>query len=170
MTKSIALDLIKQGIRCNSISPGTISTPSLDERLAALPDSHEARRQFIDRAPRTMRESSGSRRQRVMQGCGEADLTTNLFGVEAVPTRDGERPSGLIDEPVMVISLANYSSSSRASMCAPIAVGCRNSKGAPATGRTSPVGTRVGSTGVNRRSWYFLPYVCPRETSPLPLR
>jgi 2-keto-3-deoxy-L-fuconate dehydrogenase len=37
LTKSIALDLIKHGIRCNSISPGTVYTPSLDDRLIALP-------------------------------------------------------------------------------------------------------------------------------------
>lgn len=51
LTKSIALDLIKRGIRCNSISPGTVHTPSLDERLAALPDPGEAMRQFVNRQP-----------------------------------------------------------------------------------------------------------------------
>jgi 2-keto-3-deoxy-L-fuconate dehydrogenase len=51
MTKSIALDLISHGIRCNSISPGTVHTPSLDERLAASPDPAAAMRQFVGRQP-----------------------------------------------------------------------------------------------------------------------
>jgi 2-keto-3-deoxy-L-fuconate dehydrogenase len=51
LTKSIALDLIKQGIRCNSISPGTVHTPSLDERMAAFSNGKEAMQQFIDRQP-----------------------------------------------------------------------------------------------------------------------
>lgn len=51
LTKSIALDLIKQGIRCNSISPGTVHTPSLDERMAAFSNGEEAMQQFIDRQP-----------------------------------------------------------------------------------------------------------------------
>ena len=36
LTKSVAADFIKQGIRCNAICPGTIESPSLDERVAAL--------------------------------------------------------------------------------------------------------------------------------------
>ncbi len=51
LTKSIALDVIKYGIRCNSISPGTVLTPSLEDRLAARPDPEEAMRQFVSRQP-----------------------------------------------------------------------------------------------------------------------
>ena len=36
LTKAVAADFIKQGIRCNAICPGTIELPSLDERIAAL--------------------------------------------------------------------------------------------------------------------------------------
>jgi 2-keto-3-deoxy-L-fuconate dehydrogenase len=36
LTKSVAADFIKQGIRCNAICPGTIESPSLDERIATL--------------------------------------------------------------------------------------------------------------------------------------
>ena len=36
LTKSIAADFIKQGIRCNAICPGTIESPSLDERIGAV--------------------------------------------------------------------------------------------------------------------------------------
>ena len=35
MTKSVAVDTVARGIRCNAICPGTIQTPSLDERIAA---------------------------------------------------------------------------------------------------------------------------------------
>ena len=51
LTKSVAFDLIKDGIRCNSISPGTVDTPSLDERMAAQPHAAEALRQFVSRQP-----------------------------------------------------------------------------------------------------------------------
>jgi 2-keto-3-deoxy-L-fuconate dehydrogenase len=51
LTKSVAADFIKQGIRCNAICPGTIATPSLDERIAALGNVEEARKAFIARQP-----------------------------------------------------------------------------------------------------------------------
>ena len=35
LTKSVAADFVKQGIRCNAICPGTIETPSLQDRIAA---------------------------------------------------------------------------------------------------------------------------------------
>ena len=35
MTKSVAADYVTRGIRCNAICPGTVHTPSLDERIAA---------------------------------------------------------------------------------------------------------------------------------------
>src|SRR6201992_1599653 len=42
LTRSVALDFITQGIRCNSICPGTVETPSMLQRAAALgPDGHE---------------------------------------------------------------------------------------------------------------------------------
>jgi NAD(P)-dependent dehydrogenase (short-subunit alcohol dehydrogenase family) len=36
LTKSVAVDYVKQGIRCNALCPGTVQTPSLDDRIAAL--------------------------------------------------------------------------------------------------------------------------------------
>jgi 2-keto-3-deoxy-L-fuconate dehydrogenase len=55
MTRSVAADFIKQGIRCNCICPGTVLTPSLQERIAenaASAGSVEAARQaFVDRQP-----------------------------------------------------------------------------------------------------------------------
>jgi 2-keto-3-deoxy-L-fuconate dehydrogenase len=51
LTKSVAADFIKQGIRCNAICPGTISTPSLEDRIAALGNVEEARKAFVARQP-----------------------------------------------------------------------------------------------------------------------
>jgi 2-keto-3-deoxy-L-fuconate dehydrogenase len=51
LTKSVALDYVASGIRCNAICPGTVQSPSLDERLAATGDADEARRQFVARQP-----------------------------------------------------------------------------------------------------------------------
>ncbi len=51
LTKSVAVDYITQGIRCNAICPGTIATPSLDDRIAALGDVEKARKAFVARQP-----------------------------------------------------------------------------------------------------------------------
>jgi NAD(P)-dependent dehydrogenase (short-subunit alcohol dehydrogenase family) len=51
LTKSVAADYVKQGIRCNALCPGTVETPSLHERINTLPDPVQARRDFITRQP-----------------------------------------------------------------------------------------------------------------------
>ncbi|MCX7273758.1 MAG: SDR family oxidoreductase [Burkholderiales bacterium] len=51
LTKSIAADFVTRGIRCNSIGPGTVETPSLHDRMRQLGDVDEARRMFIARQP-----------------------------------------------------------------------------------------------------------------------
>ena len=51
LTKSVARDFIAEGIRCNSISPGTVESPSLHERMAAQGDVEKARAAFIARQP-----------------------------------------------------------------------------------------------------------------------
>ncbi len=52
LTKSIAADYVRKGIRCNAICPGTVQTPSLDERIAALgSDIEKTRADFIARQP-----------------------------------------------------------------------------------------------------------------------
>jgi 2-keto-3-deoxy-L-fuconate dehydrogenase len=56
LTKSVAADFIRRGIRANAICPGTIQSPSLDERIAALAKSTgkseaETRQAFVDRQP-----------------------------------------------------------------------------------------------------------------------
>jgi NAD(P)-dependent dehydrogenase (short-subunit alcohol dehydrogenase family) len=50
-TKAVAADYVRQGIRCNAVCPGTIDTPSLQQRIDALPDPAKARRDFIERQP-----------------------------------------------------------------------------------------------------------------------
>jgi 2-keto-3-deoxy-L-fuconate dehydrogenase len=56
LTKSVATDFVGQGIRCNAICPGTVQTPSLDERIRAEAagtgrTEEEVRRAFITRQP-----------------------------------------------------------------------------------------------------------------------
>ena len=51
LTKAIAADYVTQGIRCNAICPGTVESPSLQERLKATGDYESARKAFIARQP-----------------------------------------------------------------------------------------------------------------------
>ena len=51
LTKSVAVDFIEQGVRCNAICPGTVQTPSLDDRIAAQGDLDVARDAFVARQP-----------------------------------------------------------------------------------------------------------------------
>lgn len=51
LTKSVAADYVAAGVRCNAICPGTVQSPSLDARIAALDDPVAARKAFIARQP-----------------------------------------------------------------------------------------------------------------------
>jgi 2-keto-3-deoxy-L-fuconate dehydrogenase len=51
LTKAVAADFVGRGIRCNAIAPGTVDTPSLQDRINAFPDPVEARKAFIARQP-----------------------------------------------------------------------------------------------------------------------
>jgi 2-keto-3-deoxy-L-fuconate dehydrogenase len=51
LTKSIAADFVARGVRCNAICPGTVESPSLQERLRAQGDYAAARAAFIARQP-----------------------------------------------------------------------------------------------------------------------
>ncbi len=51
LTKSVARDFIGQGIRCNAIAPGTVQSPSLNDRINAFADPVQARKDFIARQP-----------------------------------------------------------------------------------------------------------------------
>jgi 2-keto-3-deoxy-L-fuconate dehydrogenase len=51
LTKSVAIDFIGKGIRCNAIAPGTVDTPSLGDRMRATGDIEKARAAFTARQP-----------------------------------------------------------------------------------------------------------------------
>ncbi len=51
LTKSVAKDFVKHGVRCNAICPGTVDTPSLQARLHAYGDYEKTRREFEARQP-----------------------------------------------------------------------------------------------------------------------
>lgn len=51
LTKSVAADYVGRGVRCNAICPGTVQSPSLDDRINALADPIQARKDFIARQP-----------------------------------------------------------------------------------------------------------------------
>jgi 2-keto-3-deoxy-L-fuconate dehydrogenase len=51
LTKSIAADFVRQGVRCNALCPGTVDTPSLRGRIASAADPVQAEKDFIARQP-----------------------------------------------------------------------------------------------------------------------
>jgi 2-keto-3-deoxy-L-fuconate dehydrogenase len=51
MSKSVAADYASQGVRCNAVCPGTVDTPSLQQRIDAFADPVEARKSFVARQP-----------------------------------------------------------------------------------------------------------------------
>lgn len=51
LTRSVAVDFVGQGVRCNAICPGTVQSPSLDDRLTATGDAEAARAAFVARQP-----------------------------------------------------------------------------------------------------------------------
>jgi 2-keto-3-deoxy-L-fuconate dehydrogenase len=56
LTKAVAADFIRKGVRCNAICPGTIESPSLDGRIEAQSRSRsepveKVRQEFVDRQP-----------------------------------------------------------------------------------------------------------------------
>jgi len=51
ITKAVAADFVGQGIRCNAICPGTVDTPSLQQRLRDTGDYEAAQQAFVARQP-----------------------------------------------------------------------------------------------------------------------
>ena len=51
LTKSVAADFVMQGVRCNAICPGTVDTPSLQDRINVFEDPAQARKNFVARQP-----------------------------------------------------------------------------------------------------------------------
>src|SRR3712207_2369997 len=82
LTKAVAIDFIGKGVRCNCICPGTVQSPSLDERIAALaaaarkPEA-EVRRMFVDRQPMGRLGTTGEiAAAAVYLACDESAFTT----------------------------------------------------------------------------------------------
>ncbi|XP_065837365.1 dehydrogenase/reductase SDR family member 6-like [Oscarella lobularis] len=48
-TKALASDFVSKGVRCNSVCPGTVDTPSLQQRIQAQPDPDKALKDFLAR-------------------------------------------------------------------------------------------------------------------------
>ena len=82
LTKSVAVDYVSKGIRCNAICPGTVQTPSLDERIAGLGGGADARQFFLQRQP-TGRFGSAEEiaALAVYLGSDEASFTTGTVNV-----------------------------------------------------------------------------------------
>ncbi len=72
LTKAVAADFIRQGIRCNAVCPGTIKSPSLGERIAAV--SHETHR-----SPEVVREDFVARQPMGRLGKPEEVASLALF-------------------------------------------------------------------------------------------
>lgn len=51
LTKAVARDVIRSGVRCNALCPGTTQSPSLEERMCAGDDPDKTRQQFVSRQP-----------------------------------------------------------------------------------------------------------------------
>ncbi|MCA8934556.1 MAG: SDR family oxidoreductase [Rhodospirillaceae bacterium] len=51
LTRSVARDFVDRQIRCNAVCPGTVHTPSWEDRVRASPDPEQAKRDFIARQP-----------------------------------------------------------------------------------------------------------------------
>ncbi len=51
MTKAVAADYVSRGIRCVAVCPGTVQTPSLNDRIAAQGDTETVRATFVARQP-----------------------------------------------------------------------------------------------------------------------
>jgi 2-keto-3-deoxy-L-fuconate dehydrogenase len=51
LTKSVAADFVADGVRCNAICPGTVDTPSLQDRINSNADPDAARKAFVARQP-----------------------------------------------------------------------------------------------------------------------
>eukprot|EP00054_Salpingoeca_dolichothecata_P036650 m.8221 g.8221 ORF g.8221 m.8221 type:complete len:247 (-) comp6914_c0_seq1:74-814(-) len=49
LTKAVAADYVDKGVRCNAICPGTVDTPSLQQRIDSQPNADEARKAFLAR-------------------------------------------------------------------------------------------------------------------------
>jgi len=84
MTKSIAADFVRYGIRCNAICPGTVQSPSLNARLTATGDFDQALAAFKDRQPmgRLGKPEEIAEMVCYLAGDGSAFTTGQAFAVD----------------------------------------------------------------------------------------
>jgi len=77
LTRSVAMDFVGDGIRCNAICPGTVESPSLHQRMAAQPDPAAALAAFTARQPMgRIGQPEEIARIAVMLASGDADFMT----------------------------------------------------------------------------------------------
>lgn len=77
LTKSVAMDFIGEGIRCNAICPGTVESPSLHQRMTAQPDPVAALAAFTARQPMgRIGQPEEIARIAVMLASGDANFMT----------------------------------------------------------------------------------------------
>ena len=82
LTKAVAADFVAQGIRCNAICPGTVESPSLEQRLRAMGDYEAARAVFTERQPMgRMATADEIARLAVYLASDESSFTTGAIHV-----------------------------------------------------------------------------------------
>src|SRR4026209_118197 len=82
LTKSIAVDFVGKGVRCNAICPGTVDSPSLAGRMAATGDLEASRRAFMARQPmQTVRKPEEVAALAVYLGSDESAFTTGTASI-----------------------------------------------------------------------------------------
>ena len=80
--KALATDYVKEGIRCNAILPGTVETPSWEERVNVSKDPVKARKDFIDRqAMGRLAQPEEIASMAVYLACDESDFMTGTLNV-----------------------------------------------------------------------------------------
>lgn len=84
LSRAIAIDYVAKGIRCNVICPGTVQSPSLDERLGATGDAAAARAAFVARQPLGRIGTAGEIAQLALHLAGdESSYTTGaIFNID----------------------------------------------------------------------------------------
>ena len=82
LTKSVAAEYVTKGIRCNAICPGTVETPSLEDRLKSTGDYDTARKNFIDGLPMGRLGSAEEIAELVVYVAGAAYTTGQAYNID----------------------------------------------------------------------------------------
>ena len=82
LTKSVAADFVTQGVRVNAICPGTVQTPSLEQRLRDTGDFDAAYKNFVARQPMgRMGTADEMARLALYLACDDSGFTTGTINV-----------------------------------------------------------------------------------------